>query len=268
MSEPILIRAFYKFVHLPDYVGLKPPLLAECRDAEVRGTILLAEEGINGAIAGKSAGVNRVLNYLRKDARFADVTTKDAFHSEIPFQRLKIRLKREIVALKVDGVDPRTTVGTYVDPDEWNTLIRQEDLILIDARNDYEVQMGRFPNAINPQTQSFNELPEFMENQLDPATHRRVAMYCTGGVRCEKATAWLLSQGFEDVYHLRGGILRYLAQVDPSESLWQGECFVFDERVTVDHSLRKGKLSICDDCKAIVQLKEEPCHICGSTNLL
>ena len=268
MSDRILISAFYKFVRLPDCANLKPRLLAACRDAAVKGTILLAEEGINGTIAGDAEGVARVLDYLRADARFADLTTKDAFHSEIPFQRLKVRLKREIVAMKVDGVDARGQVGAYIEPEDWNALIRQDDVLLIDARNDYEVRMGRFAEAINPRTESFNELPQVLANRLDPAVHKRVAMYCTGGIRCEKATAWLLSQGFENVYHLRGGILRYLEQVEESESLWQGECFVFDERVTVDHALRKGSITICDDCKTVVRLNDEPCPNCGSHNLL
>ena len=268
MSDQILISAFYKFVRLPDYVSLKPRLLAVCRDAAVKGTILLAEEGINGTIAGKAEGIARVLNCLRADARFADLATKDSFHDQIPFQRLKVRLKREIVALKVDGLDPRVEVGAYIEPEAWNALIRQEDLLLIDARNDYEVRMGCFPQAINPGTESFNELPRFLAERLDPAAHKRVAMYCTGGIRCEKATAWLLSQGFEKVYHLRGGILRYLEQVEESESLWQGECFVFDERVTVDHALRKGSVTICDDCKTVVRLKDERCPNCGSNALI
>ena len=268
MSDQILISAFYKFVHLPDYVSLKPRLLARCQDAGLKGTILLAEEGINATIAGEAAGVATVLDYLRSDARFVDLTTKDSFHHEIPFQRLKVRLKREIVALKVQGADPRNGVGAYVDPVDWNALITRDDVLLIDARNNYEVQMGSFRNAINPQTGSFNELPRYMEGKLDRVAHKRVAMYCTGGIRCEKATAWLLSQGFENVYHLRGGILRYLDQVEQSESLWQGECFVFDERVTVDHALRKGSITICDDCKAVVQLKDELCQLCGSSNLL
>lgn len=268
MSNRILISAFYKFVHLPDYVNLKQQLLSQCRDAGVKGTILLAEEGINATIAGEAAGVAEVLDYLRADARFADLTTKDSFHSEIPFQRLKVRLKREIVALKVDGVDPRHAVGVYVEPGEWNALISQEDVLLIDARNDYEARMGSFPDAVNPKTESFNELPGFMEELLERGPPRRIAMYCTGGIRCEKATAWLLTQGIEQVYHLSGGILSYLEQVEQSESLWQGECFVFDERVTVNHGLRKGSINICDDCKAVVQLTCEQCHNCGSSNLM
>ncbi len=268
MSDQILISAFYKFVQLPDYADLKPRLLAECRDAGLKGTILLAEEGINGTIAGRAEAVARVLNYLRTDARFASLTTKDSTHDRIPFQRLKVRLKREIVALKVDGADPRVEVGAYIEPEAWNALIKQEDVLLIDARNDYEVRMGRFPEAINPKTESFNELPQVLADRLDPALHKRVAMYCTGGIRCEKATAWLLSRGFENVYHLRGGILKYLEQVEESESLWQGECFVFDERVTVDHALRKGSITICDDCKTVVRLKDERCQHCGSINLL
>ena len=268
MSDQILISAFYKFVRLPDYADLKPRLLTECRDAAVKGTVLLAEEGINGTIAGEVQGITRVLNCLRADPRFADLTTKDTFHDRIPFQRLKVRLKREIVTLKVDGADPRVEVGAYIEPEAWNALIKQEDVVLIDARNQYEVRMGHFPEAINPGTESFNELPQFLADRLNPALHKRVAMYCTGGIRCEKATAWLLSRGFENVYHLRGGILRYLEQVEESESLWQGECFVFDERVTVDHALRKGSITICDDCKTVVRRDDVRCPSCGSSALL
>lgn len=268
MSDQILISAFYKFVRLPDFVDLKPRLLTVCRAAAVRGTILLAEEGINGTIAGEANSIERVLKYLRADARFADLMTKDSYHDQIPFQRLKVRLKREIVAMKADDADPSMNVGAYIEPEEWNAVITQDDIILIDARNSYEVRMGHFPKAINPDTDSFNELPHFLANRLDPAAHKRVAMYCTGGIRCEKATAWLLSQGFENVYHLRGGILRYLEQVKESESLWQGECFVFDDRVSVDHALRKGSVTICDDCKSVVRPKDERCPYCGSTNLL
>ena len=268
MHNNILIASFYKFVRLPDYRALQAPLRKQCRDAGLRGTILLAEEGINATIAGKRDAVALVLDSLRADPRLADLEIKTSFHHDIPFQRMKVRLKREIVALKVPGLDPNKQVGAYVDADDWNNLIRQDDVIVIDARNDYEVKMGSFPGALNPGAESFNELPKFLSQRLDPGTHKRIAMFCTGGIRCEKATAYLLEQGFGEVYHLRGGILRYLEQVDPAESLWQGECFVFDERVTLDDSLKKGRITICDDCKAVVQAADKRCATCGSSNFL
>jgi len=268
MEKAILVASFYKFQRLPDYAALRKPLLKVCQAAGVRGTILLAEEGINATIAGPGAGIDRVLAFLRADRRFADLQVKQAFHNEIPFRRLKVRLKSEIVALKVAGVNPNNGVGTYLEAVAWNQLIAQDDVVLIDTRNDYEVRMGSFRNARNPKTQAFNELPRYVSEQLDPRRHKRIAMFCTGGIRCEKATAFMLQQGFEEVYHLKGGILRYLEQVHPADSLWEGECFVFDERVTVDHRLQKGSIRICDDCKSIVSAADEACPACGSTNFL
>ena len=268
MQMPILIAAFYKFVPLPDYRALRSPLLDLCRSAPVRGTILLAAEGINATIAGERPAVAAVLSYLRADPRLADLMVKESFHEAIPFQRLKVRLKREIVALKAPGVDPRAGVGAYVEPEDWNRLISQDDLYLLDARNDYEVRLGSFRRSHNPGTDSFHELPQFMARQLDPAKHKRVAMFCTGGIRCEKASALLLKRGFETVYHLRGGILNYLEKVNAEESLWEGECFVFDERVSLDSSLQKGAITICDDCKAVVAARDEECPQCGSANFL
>lgn len=268
MLEKILIASFYKFVDLPDYRDLRDPLLARCREAGIRGTILLAAEGINATIAGECGPVQQVLGFLKSDHRFADLQVKESSHTEIPFRRMKVRLKREIVAMKVPDVDPNRQVGQYVDAQDWNSLIARDDVLVIDARNDYEVKIGNFKDALNPGTASFNELPAYFAAQLDPKTHRRVAMYCTGGIRCEKASAYLLQQGFEQVYHLKGGILRYLENVDPASSLWEGECFVFDERVSLDHGLQKGDTVICDDCKAMVKLTDEECLRCGSTNIL
>ena len=179
-----------------------------------------------------------------------------------------MRIKREIVALKVPDIDPNEGVGAYVEPEDWNRLIAQEDLLLLDARNNYETRMGSFPRALNPGTEAFHELPRYLDDNLDPRRHKRVAMFCTGGIRCEKATAYLLAKGFQEVYQLRGGILQYLAAVKPSESRWHGECFVFDERVSLDHNLRKGRITICDDCKATVNAHDLVCPRCGSNNLL
>jgi len=268
MQKPIVVITFYKFVSLPDYREMKDPLLTLCKDNGIKGTILLAEEGINATIAGTRAGINTVMETLTDDPRFADLITKESYHDELPFQRTKVRLKKEIVALKVDGVDPNQQVGTYVEPDDWNALISQEDVVVIDTRNDYEVKIGTFKNAVNPETEAFNEFPEYVSEKLDPSKHKKVAMFCTGGIRCEKATSYMLQQGFEEVYHLNGGILRYLETVNPDQSLWEGECFVFDERVTVDHHLQKGTVTICDDCKATVSTDDEHCPQCGSTNFL
>lgn len=268
MNDRIRIATFYKFVRLPDYRAWREPLLLICQAAEVRGTILLAEEGINATIAGERQGIDRVLNFLSSDGRFADMMVKESRHSAIPFQRLKVRLKREIVALKAKDVDPREQVGQYIEPEQWNSLIAQDDVILIDARNDYEVRLGSFGGARDPRTESFHELPRYLDQTLNPARHKRVAMYCTGGIRCEKATAYLLKQGFEQVFHLRGGILNYLEKMTPAESMWQGECFVFDERVSLDHNLAKGQVAICDDCKAVVARADATCRNCGSHNLL
>lgn len=268
MSQKIRIAAFYKFVRLPDYRALRDPLLLVCRAADVRGTILLAEEGINATIAGECEGIASVLRHLRGDARFADLTVKESFHDQIPFQRLKVRLKREIVALKATDVNPLEQVGRYVEPEDWNRLIAQDDVIVIDARNEYEVQLGSFHGARNPQTASFHELPAYLDQSLKRQRHKRIAMFCTGGIRCEKASAYLLRHGFEQVFQLRGGILNYLANVEPAESSWRGECFVFDERVSLDHDLAKGQAMICDDCKSPVARADETCRQCGSRNLL
>ncbi|MCY3834578.1 MAG: rhodanese-related sulfurtransferase [Chloroflexi bacterium] len=268
MEEPILIAAFYKFVPLPDYREMRGPLLRACHAAGLRGTILLAREGINATIAGTRAAVETMISCLRADPRLGDLMVKESFHNCIPFGRMKVRLKREIVAMKVPGIDPNKQVGAYVEPTDWNRLIAQDDLLLLDARNDYEARMGSFPRSLNPETGAFHELPRFIDDNLDPQRHKRVAMFCTGGIRCEKATAYLLAQGFPEVYHLRGGILNYLATGEPAESLWQGECFVFDERVSLDQRLQKGRIVICDDCKAVVNVNDAECPHCGSGSLL
>ena len=268
MPEPIVIAAFYKFVQLPDYRDLRDPLLAQCRRAGLRGTILLAEEGINATIAGSRAGIDQTLAWLREDQRFADLQVKESTHTRLPFGKLKVRLKREIVALKAGEIDPRQPASHHIAPGDWNALISQDDVTLIDARNAYEIAIGRFNGAIDPGTAAYHELPRFFAESLDPAIHKRIAMYCTGGIRCEKASAWLLQRGFDQVYQLRGGILGYLAAVEQGESRWQGECFVFDERVSLDHQLRKGRTLICDDCKAMLGGDAAACPGCGSSNLL
>ncbi|MEL6271986.1 MAG: rhodanese-related sulfurtransferase [Chloroflexota bacterium] len=239
--ETIVIAAFYKFVSLPDYREMQGPLLDFCNERNIRGSVLLAEEGINGTVSGLREDMDAVLDYLRSDERLSDLEHKESFAAYRPFRKMKVRLKREIVTIRHEDADPNERVGTYVEPEQWNDLIAQDDVMLIDTRNDYEFVMGTFEGAVNPATESFGEFPEYVAQNLDPNRHRRVAMFCTGGIRCEKATAYMLSQGFEEVYHLKGGILRYLEAVPQEQTMWNGECYVFDERVTVDHNLQPGK---------------------------
>lgn len=246
MSE-FIIAAFYKFVSLPDYEQMRAPLGAYCRAHGVKGTILLATEGINGTIAGSRTGIDKVFAYLREDVRLTDVVAKESSADFIPFHRMKVKLKKEIVTLRED-VDPTDEVGTYVAPDDWNDLISDPDVLLIDMRNDFEVQIGSFEGAINPETESFSEIVEYAREKLDPEKQKKVAMFCTGGIRCEKATSFFLKEGFENVYHLQGGILNYLEKVPQTATKWHGELFVFDERVTVDHDLQPGSYQLCRAC--------------------
>ena len=206
----ITVCALYKFVRLENFEALKSPLLAFMEANEVKGTLLLAFEGINGTIAGHQLAIDKVLDFLRQDARLAEISFKVSFHENNPFQRTKVKLKKEIVTMGVEGIDPNQVVGTYVKPKDWNALISDPDVILIDTRNDYEVEIGTFENAVNPNTTSFREFPDYVKENLDKNKHKKVAMYCTGGIRCEKSTAYLKEQGFENVYHLEGGILKYL----------------------------------------------------------
>lgn len=248
-----LTAALYKFVELPDCAELKAPLLAICEDKQVKGTILLASEGINGTVAGPAAGVHAVLAFLRRDPRLADLSHKESFSSKPPFYRMKVRLKREIVTLGVTGVNPSRMAGTYVKPHAWNRLLEDPEVLVIDTRNDYEVAIGSFKGAINPRIKSFAELPEWVRHEPSlqaPAGKKpKVAMFCTGGIRCEKSTAFLRTQGFDEVYHLEGGILKYLETVPQESSRWEGECFVFDERVSVGHGLKPGPYELCRSCR-------------------
>ena len=248
MNE-FVVAALYKFVSLPDYREMREPLLQCCLDAEVKGTLLLAEEGINGTIAGSRAGIDTVLDYLRTDPRLADLQHKESYDEKQPFYRMKVKLKREIVTMGVDGIDPNKVVGTYVKPRDWNALISDPEVLLLDTRNDYEVEIGSFKGAVDPKTDTFREFPDYVSEHYDPQRHKKVAMFCTGGIRCEKASAYMKQAGFEEVYHLEGGILKYLEEVDEAESLWQGECFVFDNRVAVTHGLEKGHYELCHGCR-------------------
>jgi UPF0176 protein len=249
MNE-IVVAALYKFFAFADYRDWQEPLRAHMDELGVRGTLLLADEGINGTISGPRASVEALMDWLRADERMRDnLEYKESIADEHPFLRAKVKLKREIVTLGVDGVDPVCTVGTYLEPREWNRVISEPDTVVIDTRNVYEYEVGTFRGALNPNTASFREFPAFVRQHLDPERHRKVAMFCTGGIRCEKATGYLLEQGFEEVYHLRGGILQYLEEMPREESLWEGECFVFDERVTVDHDLQPGEHEQCHACR-------------------
>lgn len=243
----VLVVTFYKFVSLPDFEQLRSPLLACCQQHGLRGTILLAAEGINGTLAGSPEAIATTLEMLRSDPRLSDLEHKESWAESLPFDRMKVRLKREIVTLGLP-VDPSQQVGTYVSPQEWNALISDPEVTLIDTRNQYEVDIGTFEGAVNPQTGSFREFPDYVQTHLDPNRHKKVALFCTGGIRCEKASSFLLNQGFQEVYHLRGGILKYLEEMPPEDSLWVGECFVFDQRVAVQHGLEEGSYEMCRAC--------------------
>ncbi|TAL76389.1 MAG: rhodanese-related sulfurtransferase [Burkholderiaceae bacterium] len=247
-----LVATFYKFVNLPDYKALRKPLFDLCEHHEVKGTLLLAEEGINGTIAAPAPGVNAVLAYLHADPRLASLEHKESWARQMPFYRLKVKCKREIVTMGVSDVRPATQAGTYVKPEDWNRLIDSPDVVVVDVRNDYEVAIGSFADAVNPHTESFTQFPQWVKQQSENGLfdqHTRIAMFCTGGIRCEKSTAYLRSQGFDQVYHLEGGILKYLEAVPPEQSRWNGECFVFDERVSVGHGLAKGHHDLCRACR-------------------
>ena len=245
----VVVAALYRFARFPDFKSLRQPLLEAMLAAEVRGTLLLAAEGINGTIAGSREGIDRILEFLQRDERFAGLEVKESFVDENPFYRTKVKLKKEIVTMGVQDIDPNKIVGTYVDAADWNELIADPEVLLLDTRNKYEVEIGTFEGAINPETDSFREFPDYVKQHLDPGKHKKVAMFCTGGIRCEKSTAYLRQQGFDEVYHLKGGILKYLESVPEADSKWRGECFVFDNRVTVNHKLEQGAYDQCHACR-------------------
>ena len=261
----ITVCALYKFVHLEQFEALKEPLHHVMVKNEVKGTLLLAQEGVNGTIAGAQHSVDAVLDFLRSDPRLTKISFKNSFHQTNPFQRTKVKLKKEIVTMGIEGIDPNQVVGTYVKPKDWNALISDPEVLLVDTRNDYEVEIGTFKNAINPNTESFREFPDYVKENLDKNKHKKVAMFCTGGIRCEKSTAYLKEQGFDEVYHLEGGILKYLEEVPKEETLWQGECFVFDGRVAVDHDLHKGQYDQCFACRYPIteEDKKHPDYVQG-----
>jgi UPF0176 protein len=243
------IAALYKFTPFEDPAALKPGLAQTLCTAGVKGTLLLAPEGINGTIAGTRAGIDTALAAIRALPGCTDLEWKESTADDMPFGRLKVRLKREIVTMGQPGVDPRGAVGRYVDPAEWNALIEAPDVAVIDTRNDYEVAIGSFDGAVDPETTSFREFPAWWEANAERFHNKRIAMFCTGGIRCEKTTSWLVAQGVEEVYHLKGGILKYLEEVPEADSRWHGQCFVFDQRVSVGHGLERGDLGLCHACR-------------------
>ncbi|HEY7885709.1 MAG TPA: rhodanese-related sulfurtransferase [Cellvibrionaceae bacterium] len=261
----IIVAALYKFVSLPDFEVLSEPLKDECLRLGLKGTLLLAEEGINGTVSGDRKGIDGLLAYLKADSRFVGLEHKESLYDEQPFYRMKVKLKKEIVSMGVEGIDPNHIVGTYVKPADWNALISDPEVLVVDTRNHYEYAIGTFARAIDPETETFREFPAYVKQHLDPAQHKKVAMFCTGGIRCEKATAFMKEQGFNEVYHLEGGILKYLEQVPAEQSLWQGECFVFDNRVAVDHELQKGSYDQCHGCRHPIteQDKQSPLYMQG-----
>jgi len=274
MSTQYVTCALYKFVALPKFGSIRAPLLKTMLDNQVFGTLLLAAEGINGTVSGTRENIDILLRWIGQQPGLDNIDAKESYDDEIPFYRSKVKLKKEIVTMGVEGIDPKQVVGTYVKPSEWNTLISDPDVLLVDTRNDYEVEIGTFKNAINPNTKSFRDFPSWAKNKLDSTVHKKVAMFCTGGIRCEKSTAYLKEQGFDEVYHLEGGILKYLEEIPEEQTLWQGECFVFDNRVAVGHDLKRGSYDQCHACRMPVteQEKSSPnyaeglsCHHCYGT---
>ena len=245
-----IVAALYRFTHFEDPDALRAPLLAACEAHGIKGTLLLAQEGINGTIAGSAEGLEVVLAHIRTLPGCADLDVKYSDARSMPFHRMKVRVKREIVTMGEPDVDPLLSVGTYVDAQDWNALIADPDTIVIDTRNDYEVAIGSFAGAVDPQTPSFRDFPQWFRANREALLEgkKRVAMFCTGGIRCEKSTSFLRAEGVAEVYHLRGGILKYLEQVPEEQSLWQGECFVFDERVSLGHGLAVGTHTRCQPC--------------------
>ena len=246
---PVRVAALYRFCRLEAFAALREPLAAFCCGRGIKGTLLLAHEGINGTVAGSDAAIADLIAYLEAIPALSGLEVKYSSAAEMPFHRMKVRLKKEIVTMGVEDVDPLNGAGAYVEAEAWNDLIADPDTVVIDTRNDYEVAIGTFRNAVDPATRSFREFPEWVARHRGELEGRKVAMFCTGGIRCEKATAYVRSLGLDEVFHLKGGILKYLEEVPAEESLWEGECFVFDERVSVTHGLEEGEAELCRACR-------------------
>ena len=263
----LTICALYKFTRLDDFEEIQDPLKLFLDSLNIRGTLLLAREGVNGTIAGDNDSIMKSLDYLQKDNRLVGLEYKFSYSEKPPFKRLKVKLKKEIVTLGVSNIDPTFSSGTYVKPADWNELINDPDVVLIDTRNNYEFEIGSFKGSINPNTETFRQFPAYTKNNLEKYRDKKIAMFCTGGIRCEKSTAYLKSKGFENVFHLQGGILKYLEEVKEDDSLWEGECFVFDDRVAVKHNLELGKYDQCHACRFPIteEDKEHPHYEKGTS---
>ena len=255
----LTVAAFYKFTDFPDFADHRDRLLAACDEAGVKGSILLASEGVNGTICGSAEGIDKVLATLRLMPGFSDLEHKRSHASEMAFRRMKVRLKKEIVTIGLPDLDAARDAGIHVGPEEWNDLIAEDDVAVIDVRNDFEVAIGSFETAIDPKTDSFNEFPEWLRRFKQEQGTPKLAMFCTGGIRCEKATAFARSIGFDEVYHLKGGILNYLEKMPAGRSKWQGDCYVFDQRVSVRHGLEEGDFDQCHACGRPVAAADKEC---------
>lgn len=253
----VIVAALYKFTPLPDCADLQTQLQQLCEQHAIKGTLLLAEEGINGTVAGSATAMARLRDWFAQDTRFKGMEYKESQHAKPPFLRLKVRLKAEIVTMGVADTDPASRNGTYVNAQQWNALLDDPETLVIDTRNDYEIEVGQFDRAVAPHTRYFRDFPAYVEQNLDPTRHRKIAMYCTGGIRCEKASNYLLKQGFNEVYHLKGGILQYLQDTPAQDNRWQGECFVFDERVAVNKDLQQGEHRLCRACRHPVSADDQ-----------
>lgn len=258
------ISAFYKFIKIENCTELKNQFKGSGERLKLSGTILIASEGINGTIAGLNKDIESFSQIIREDPKFIDLKLKNSFYEKIPFQKWKVKVKKEILTFDEPKADPTARVGYYIKPKEWNSLINEPDILVIDTRNSYEIAIGTFPNAIDPQTSNFTDFKQFVGSKLKNTYNKKIAMFCTGGIRCEKASAYLLSQGFREVYHLEGGILKYLEEVNTEDSLWNGACFVFDERVSVGHGLKPAGHKLCF-CGFPVPIHDPICKVCKKT---
>jgi UPF0176 protein len=267
----IAVVALYKFVSLPNYKLIRNPLLEFCKTNKIKGTLLLAHEGINGTISGPKENIEQVINYLKNIPELADLDYKTSYTDSYPFLRMKVKLKKEIVTMGVPSIDPNKVVGQHLNSQEWNELIQDPDTILIDTRNPYETDIGTFKNAICPDITNFRDFPEYFRKHFADKKDKKIAMFCTGGIRCEKSTSFALEEGYPEVYHLKGGILKYLEETPEAESLWQGDCFVFDERVAVNHKLEKSIYDQCHGCRHPITQEDMQsplykrgvhCHLC------
>lgn len=247
--QSFVIMALYKFIDRPNFSRHKKPIDDFCKAQGIKGTLLLAQEGINGTVAGSQQAIDSLIEFLQQAMKFGPIEYKLSYDNHMPFHRMKIKLKKEIVTIGKPEAQPTQQTGVYVTPEEWNQLLQDPEVVVLDTRNDYEVNIGTFKNAINPNTTSFREFPEYVKKTLDPKRHKKIAMFCTGGIRCEKASSYMLANGFAEVYQLHGGILKYLETMPENNSLWQGECFVFDNRVSVNHQLQKGHYDMCHACR-------------------